>query len=143
MPDDQEVVDILRRSQKPVVLVANKVDNSSQQSQVFQFYELGIGEPVPISAYHGKGVEEVLEKVVGLLPPPPPVSTETELMKIAIVGRPNVGKSMLVNTLLREERIIVDETPGTTRDAIDTVLLYGGERIVLIDTAGIKRRGED
>lgn len=140
-PADEEVLDILRRSNKPAVLVANKIDNARQQSQLFQFYELGIGEPIPISAYHGKGVEEMLERVIDCLPPPPPVTPELGLMKIAIVGRPNVGKSMLVNTLIGEERSIVNEVAGTTRDAVDTVLSYGDERIVLIDTAGIRRRG--
>lgn len=138
---DQEVVDILRLSHKPAVLVANKVDNTRQQDQLFQFYELGIGEPIPISAYHGKGIEDMLERVVDCLPPPPPTTSELELMKIAIVGRPNVGKSMLLNTLLGQERSIVNETAGTTRDAIDTVIHYSDEEAVLIDTAGIRRRG--
>lgn len=141
MPADQEVADILRRSQKPVVLVANKIDDPRQESQAFQFYEMGMGEPIPISAYHGKGIEEMLEKVVDCLPSLPPVSLEPELMKIAIVGRPNVGKSMLVNALLGEERVIVNEIPGTTRDAIDTVFVHDGDKVVLIDTAGIRRRG--
>ncbi|MFC2017842.1 ribosome biogenesis GTPase Der [Chloroflexota bacterium] len=138
---DEEVVEVLRRSRKPLVLVVNKVDNARQEIQVFQFYELGIGEPIPISAYHGKGIEEILEKVVSYLPPPPPAIPELELMKIAIVGRPNVGKSMLVNALIGEERSIVNDMAGTTRDAVDSVFSYGGESIVLIDTAGINKRG--
>lgn len=138
---DEEVVELLRRSCKPLVLVANKIDNARHESHVFQFYELGIGEPVPISAYHGKGIEEMLEKVVSCLPPSSPALPELELMKIAIVGRPNVGKSMLVNALLGEERSIVNDMAGTTRDAIDTVFSYGDESIVLIDTAGINKRG--
>jgi len=141
MPVDEEIVDILRRSQKPVVLAVNKVDSSKQQSEVLQFYELGIGEPMPISAYHGRGIDELLEKATAGLPPLPPVPVEPELMKIAIVGRPNVGKSLLANTLLGEERLIVHEIPGTTRDSIDTVFRYDGESVVLIDTAGIRRRG--
>ena len=141
MPADEEIVDILRRSQKPVVLAVNKVDSSKQQSEVLQFYELGIGEPIPISAYHGRGIDELLEKATACLPPLPPVPVEPELMKIAIVGRPNVGKSLLANTLLGEERLIVHEIPGTTRDSIDTVFRYDGESVVLIDTAGIRRRG--
>lgn len=141
MPVDEEIVDILRRSQKPVVLAVNKVDSSKQQSEVLQFYELGIGEPIPISAYHGRGIDELLEKATAGLPPLPPVPVEPELMKIAIVGRPNVGKSLLANTLLGEERLIVHEIPGTTRDSIDTVFRYDGESVVLIDTAGIRRRG--
>lgn len=138
---DEEVVEVLRRSRKPLVLAANKIDNTRQESQLFQFYELGIGEPIPLSAYHGKGIEEVLERVIECLPPLSPSIPELEAMKIAIVGRPNVGKSMLVNALLGEERTIVSDVAGTTRDAIDTVFLYGSERIVLIDTAGINKRG--
>ena len=141
IPADQEVVDLLRRSQKPIVLVANKIDDLGQQDQALQFYELNIGDPLAVSAYHAKGTEELLDKVVEYLPPPPPISSEPESMKIAIVGRPNVGKSTLVNTLVGEERVIVDEIPGTTRDAIDIVLLHDGEKIALIDTAGIRRRG--
>ncbi len=138
---DQEIADILRRSLKPIILVANKVDSPKQQDEVFQFYKLGMGDPVPVSAYHGKGIDELLEKVTACLPPLPPTSEEPELMKIAVVGRPNVGKSLLVNTILGEERVIVHETPGTTRDAIDTVFRYDGENVILIDTAGIRRRG--
>jgi len=141
MPVDEEIVDILRRSQKPVVLVVNKVDSTKQQSEVPQFYELGIGEPIPVSAYHGRGIDELLEKVTAGLPPLPLVSAEPELMKIAIVGRPNVGKSLLANTLLGEERLVVHEIPGTTRDSIDIVFRYADESVILIDTAGIRRRG--
>jgi len=141
MPTDHEVADILRRSGKPVVLVANKVDSPSQQSELPQFYKLGMGEPMPISAYHSKGIDELIKKVTACLPSPPPVSPTPEVMKIAIVGRPNVGKSLLINTLLGEERLIVHEVPGTTRDAVDTVLRSDDESIVLIDTAGIRRRG--
>ena len=141
LPADQEIVEMLYRSEKPVILVVNKVDSPSHQSEVFQFYELGIGEPVSISAYHGKGMDELLERVAACLPSAPPDAVESELMKVAIVGRPNVGKSMLLNTLLGDERVVVDEVPGTTRDAIDTVFSYNGESVVFIDTAGIRRRG--
>jgi GTP-binding protein len=142
IPADQEIADMLRRSLKPIILVANKVDNpKKQQDEVFQFYELGVGDPIPISAYHGKGIDELLEEVTACLPPLPPASEEPEYLKIAVVGRPNVGKSLLVNTILGEERVIVHEIPGTTRDAIDTVFHYDGECVVLIDTAGIRRSG--
>jgi GTPase len=100
-----------------------------------------MGDPIPISAYHGHGIHELMQKVVERLPPPTPAVAEPESMKIAIVGRPNVGKSLLLNTLLGEERVVVDEVPGTTRDTIDTVLQYKGEMVTLIDTAGIRRRG--
>ncbi|MBM4462066.1 MAG: ribosome biogenesis GTPase Der [Chloroflexi bacterium] len=141
MPGDQEVADILRRSQKPLQLVANKVDNDRQESELFQFHKLGMGEPIPVSAYHGKGIDELLDKATACLPPATLAPAEPESMKIAIVGRPNVGKSLLVNTLLGEERLIVDSTPGTTRDSVDTVLRLDDGSIILIDTAGIRRRG--
>ena len=142
IPVDEEIADILRRSQKPILLVANKVEGPKQQNEVFQFYELDAGDPIPVSAYHGRGINELLDRLIAALPSLPATVKEPEIaMKIAIVGRPNVGKSLLVNTLLGEERVIVDEIPGTTRDAVDTVLRYDGEKVVLIDTAGIRRRG--
>ena len=141
VPADGETADIVRRAGKPMMLVVNKVESPKQEAQVAQFYELGMGDPIPISAYHGHGIHELMQKVFERLPPPTPASAEPESMKIAIVGRPNVGKSLLLNTLLGEERVVVDEVPGTTRDTIDTVLQYKGERVTLIDTAGIRRRG--
>jgi len=141
VPADGETADIVRRAGKPMMLVVNKVEGPKQEAQVAQFYELGMGDPIPISAYHGHGIHELMQKVVERLPPPTPAVAEPESMKIAIVGRPNVGKSLLLNTLLGEERVVVDEVPGTTRDTIDTVLQYKGERVTLIDTAGIRRRG--
>ncbi len=140
-PADEEIADILRRSKKPVVLVANKVDTSIQRNDVFQFYELSMGDPVPVSGYHGKGIDELMEKAVSCLPPTAPGPAETEALKVAIVGRPNVGKSLLINNLLGQERLIVHDTPGTTRDTVDTVLRCDDETVVLIDTAGLRRRG--
>ncbi len=141
LPADQETADIIRRSRKPMMLVVNKVDTPRQEAQVAQFYELAMGDPIPISAYHSKGVHELMQKVVESLPAPTPAAAEPEMLKIAIVGRPNVGKSLLLNTLLGEERVVVDEAAGTTRDTIDTTLEHKGERVTLIDTAGIRRRG--
>lgn len=141
VPADGETADIVRRAGKPMMLVVNKVESPKQEAQVAQFYELGMGDPIPISAYHGHGIHELMQKVFERLPPPTPAVAEPESMKIAIVGRPNVGKSLLLNTLLGEERVVVDEVPGTTRDTIDTVLQYKGGRVTLIDTAGIRRRG--
>ncbi len=141
LPADEETADIIRRAKKPMILVVNKVDTQKHEMEVAQFYELAMGDPIPISAYHGHGIHELMEEVVERLPPPTPEIAEPESMKIAIVGRPNVGKSLLLNTLLGEERVVVDEVPGTTRDTIDTVLQYKGQRVVLIDTAGIRRRG--
>ena len=138
---DQEVADVLRRVSKPILLVANKADNDKLESQAVEFYELGLEEPLPISAYHGRGTAELLDKISTLLPVPSSVQAEPEIMKVAIVGRPNVGKSMLLNALLGKERAIVDETPGTTRDAVDTTLDFRGQSVLLIDTAGIRRRG--
>ncbi len=141
LPADQETAEILRRTKKPMMLVVNKVDTPKQEAEVPQFHELAMGDPIPVSAYHGKGIDELMQKVVESLPAPTPSIAEPESMKIAIVGRPNVGKSLLLNTLLGEERVVVDEIPGTTRDTIDTLLEYKGERVTLIDTAGIRRRG--
>jgi len=142
MPSDQEIADWLRQVNKPLLLVANKADNPRLEMEAVEFYQLGFGEPLAISAYHGRGTAELLDKIVSLLPAPPPVEVGPEAMKVAIVGRPNVGKSMLLNVLLGEERTIVSETPGTTRDAIDTWLDFNGESVLLIDTAGIRRRGK-
>jgi len=140
-PSDLEIVDMLRRVTKPVVLVANKADNEQMKTQAAEFYQLGLGEPMVISAYHGRGMAKLLDGVVSLLPVMPSVEVEPEMMRVAIVGRPNVGKSTLLNALLGEERVIVDDTPGTTRDAIDTLVDFGGQNVLLIDTSGIKRRG--
>jgi len=141
LPPDREIADRLRQVSKPVLLAVNKADNPRYNAEALEFYQLGLGEPLAISAYHGRGIGELLDKVVNLLPPSVSAETETEMMKVAIVGRPNVGKSMLLNAILGEQRAIVDETPGTTRDAIDTIFDFGGQSVLLIDTAGIRRRG--
>ena len=140
-PSDLEVADRLRRSSKPILLVANKADNTKLEAGAVEFYELGLGEPLAISAYHGQGTAELLDKIIVLLPAPLPTEAEAEIIKVAIVGRPNVGKSMLLNALLGGERAIVDDVPGTTRDAIDTLFDFDGQSVLLIDTAGIRRRG--
>ena len=141
MATDQEVANMLRRANKPLLLVANKADNDRLETQAVEFYELGLGEPVAVSAYHGRGIPELVDRVTSLLPAPSPAGAEPEALKVAIVGRPNVGKSTLLNALLGDERTIVDAAPGTTRDAIDTLVDFEGESVLLIDTAGIKRRG--
>jgi len=141
MPADLEIADRLRKTNKPLVLVANKADNAKFEGGVVEFYELGLGEPVAVSAYHGRGIPELVDRVTSLLPAPSPAGAEPEALKVAIVGRPNVGKSTLLNALLGDERTIVDAAPGTTRDAIDTLVDFEGESVLLIDTAGIKRRG--
>jgi GTP-binding protein len=139
---DEEVIDALRNSNKPVVLAVNKVDSTNQSFHIGDFLRLGIGTPIAISAYHNLGITDLMEAVIPLLPTPtvsPEKSTET---KLAIVGRPNVGKSTLLNTLLGTERVIVHNAPGTTRDAIDVAINWDNKKIVLIDTAGIKRQGK-
>jgi GTP-binding protein len=145
---DHEVADILRRHQKsvdglmrpPIFLAVNKGDNEERRNEAYGFYELGMGEPYAISALHGLGTGDLLDAVIAALPPQPEAEEDASV-KIALVGRPNVGKSSLLNRLLGEERVIVSPIPGTTRDAIDTHLDYEGMQITLIDTAGIRRRG--
>ncbi len=140
---DREVADLLRQSRKPVLLVVNKVDNERREQEALEFYELGFDELHTISAIHGSGVGDLLDRVVELLPAEVAEEQEDETAAhIAIVGRPNVGKSSLLNRLIGEERAIVSPVAGTTRDAVDTALTWEGERIVLIDTAGIRRRGK-
>jgi len=138
---DLEIAEMLRSSSKPLIIVANKADNPRLESEAVEFYQLGLGEPLAISAYHRRYTAELLDRVVSLLPTPKVVERGAEIMKLAIVGRPNVGKSTLLNAILGEERAIVDETPGTTHDAVNTALDFEGQNVILIDTAGIRRRG--
>ncbi|HID87431.1 MAG TPA: ribosome biogenesis GTPase Der, partial [Anaerolineae bacterium] len=140
MPGDEEIAQLLRRSEKPVFLAVNKVDTERRRLEAVEFYGLGLGDPRPISALHGAGIGDLLDEIVAAFPAEA-AEEEVEAVRIAIVGRPNVGKSSLLNRLLGQERAIVHEEPGTTRDAIDTVMEWEGEPLVLIDTAGIRRRG--
>jgi len=142
VPSDLEIADMLRQVSKPILLVANKADNARLEAEAVEFYELGLGEPLAVSAYHGRGTAELLDRVISLLPAPSLVEAESEVMKVAIVGRPNVGKSMLLNALVGGKRAIVDDIPGTTRDAVDTLFDLDGQSVLLIDTAGIRRRGQ-
>ncbi len=137
---DIEIAQLLRRSNKPVLLAANKADNEERRRAAVDFYELGLGDPHPISALHGSGTGDLLDAVLRALPPQPR-EEPLEGIKIAIVGRPNVGKSSLLNAVLGQERMIVDEQPGTTRDAVDSFTEWDGQSVTLIDTAGIRRRG--
>jgi GTP-binding protein len=139
---DQEVADELRPSRKPVILAANKADNQRRQlDATAEFSPLGFGEPVTISALHGEGTGDLLDAIVEWFPKTPPVDEDTPAVSIAIVGRPNVGKSSLVNRLVGVQRTIVRDEPGTTRDAIDTPIVRDGQTVLLIDTAGVRRRG--
>lgn len=143
MPDDFEVADLLRRSKKPVILVANKIDDfSKDQHLLIDFFELSLGEPVPISAANGLNIGDLLDGILDNLKElPPPVEHEGTIA-IAFIGRPNVGKSSLVNYLAGKERSVVSDIPGTTRDAIDTTIFHEGQPFLLIDTAGLRRKSK-
>ncbi len=140
MPGDEEIAAILRRSRKPVLLLANKIDDPDQDSLALEFHRLGLGDPVPVSAMHGHGSGDLLDTIVTMLPGAGPEEIGEAAIRVAILGRPNVGKSSLLNAFLGEERVIVAEQPGTTRDAIDTVLHRGDRDFVLVDTAGLRRK---
>jgi GTP-binding protein len=137
---DRDVADRLRRIAKPVLLVANKTESEYRRESAVEFYELGFGEPIAVSALHGMGVGDLMDLLTDMLPEATGAQPSTAL-SLAVVGRPNVGKSMLTNAILGQERVIVSETPGTTRDSIDTPFEYAGHKLTLIDTAGIRRRG--
>ncbi len=141
VPGDFDIAEILRRSAKPVYLAVNKADNEKRREEAVEFFQLGLDEPFPISALHGVETGDLLQKIVDGFPPPE-LETETEIPQIAIVGRPNVGKSSLLNAILGQERAIVSEIPGTTRDALDTALTWRNQPLSLIDTAGLRRRGK-
>jgi GTP-binding protein len=138
---DEEIADVLRAAKKPSILVVNKVDSAKQANQVADFYRLGMGEPVAISAHHNLGIDDLMNAMLACLPAQPVSIVEPAEAKVAIVGRPNVGKSTLLNALLGQERAIVNECPGTTRDSLDAMIRWGDKEILLVDTAGIRRRG--
>ena len=139
-PGDQEIADILRRAHKPVIVVANKIDNPAGEAEALEFHSLGLGDPVAISAVHGHGTGDLLDSILSALPGEGRPEIGDDAIRVAILGRPNVGKSSLLNAVLGHERVIVSEVPGTTRDAIDTVLHRGETTFLLVDTAGLRRK---
>ena len=139
-PGDEEIAAILRRSRKPVLLLVNKIDDPSRDADIYEFHRLGLGDPIPVSALHGHGSGDLLDLIVTRLPGEGRPEVGEDAIRVAILGRTNVGKSSLLNAVLGQERVIVSETPGTTRDAIDTVLQRGDRTFVLVDTAGLRRK---
>jgi GTP-binding protein len=141
-PIDHDIAQLLRKSRRPVLVVANKTDGRGREALAAEFYELGLGDPWAISALHGTGSGDLLDGVVERLPPPQPEIVDDKLAaRVAILGRPNVGKSSLVNAITGDERSLVTAVPGTTRDPVDTTVDFEGKRVLLVDTAGIRRRG--
>ncbi len=139
---DEEVAKILYRSKKPVVVAVNKIDNPDMRDTLYDFYALGFGEPIPISGSHGLGLGDLLDLVIANFPSKQEEEYDEDTIKFSLIGRPNVGKSSLVNALLGEDRVIVSDIAGTTRDAIDTPYKYDGKEYVIIDTAGMRKKGK-
>ncbi|MGG0822914.1 ribosome biogenesis GTPase Der [Paenibacillus turicensis] len=139
---DEEVANILYRSGKPIIVAVNKVDNLERADHIYEFYNLGFGEPIGVSGSHGTGIGDLLDAITDSLPELEDNEYDDDVIRVALIGRPNVGKSSLVNAILGEERVIVSSIAGTTRDAIDTPFEKDGQRYVLIDTAGMRKRGK-
>ncbi|MCA0384263.1 MAG: ribosome biogenesis GTPase Der [Firmicutes bacterium] len=139
---DEEIAQMLRVSKKPVILVLNKIDQYKKPDHFYDYYTLGLGEPVMISSVNAMGLGDLLDEVVKLFPDSTLLEEDDEAIKIAMIGKPNVGKSSMINKLIGEKRVIVSEIAGTTRDAIDTPFTYGDQKYVLIDTAGIRRKSK-
>jgi GTP-binding protein len=139
---DEEVAKILYRSKKPVVLAVNKLDNPEMRMSVYDFYSLGFGEPYPISGTHGLGMGDMLDAIAEHFKNLPDTSYDEDVVQFCLIGRPNVGKSSLVNAILGEERVIVSDIAGTTRDAVDTVFTYNQQEFVIVDTAGMRKKGK-
>lgn len=139
---DEAVANMLYKSKKPVVLAVNKIDNLEMESNIYEFYTLGLGDPYPISGTHGRGLGDLLDEVVHHFPMADDTEEEDDTIRFSLIGRPNVGKSSLVNALLNEERVIVSDIAGTTRDAIDTAFTQDGVKYVITDTAGMRKRGK-
>ncbi len=140
--EDQEIARILKRTKTPVILVVNKMDNPQAEDAVWEFYALGLGDPMPVSSVHGHGTGDLLDEVVARLPEPESEEESDDEINVAIIGRPNAGKSSLTNRLTGVERSIVSDVAGTTRDAIDTVVEHEGKKYRIVDTAGIRRKSQ-
>lgn len=141
-PLDTEIASRLQRTGRPLLLVVNKVDNAEREAEVWDFYKLGLGEPTPISALGGRAIGDFLDRVVALLPERTEWHKEEESIRLAVIGRPNVGKSLFINAILGQDKLIVTEIAGTTRDAIDTNVIYNQQNLTLIDTAGLRKRAK-
>ncbi|UFJ42801.1 ribosome biogenesis GTPase Der [Brevibacillus humidisoli] len=139
---DLEVARLLKRTKKPIVLAVNKVDNPEMRAEIYDFYQLGVGDPFPVSGSHGLGFGDLLDDVVSHFPQQADEDNAEDIIRVSLIGRPNVGKSSLTNAILGEERVIVSDVAGTTRDAIDTPFELDGQRYVLVDTAGMRKRGK-
>ncbi len=139
-PGDAEIAQILRESHKPTLVLANKIDDPAQDAIAYDLHRLGLGDPIPVSGLHGYGTGDLLDEIVERLPGEGPVETGEDAIRVAILGRPNVGKSSLLNALVKQDRVLVSDVPGTTRDSIDTVLARGDTTFVLVDTAGMRRK---
>src|SRR5690554_3246783 len=139
---DEQVAKILYKTKKPVVLAVNKIDNPEMRELIYDFYSLGFGEPFPISGSHGLGLGDLLDECAKYFPKQDEGEYDEDTIKFSLIGRPNVGKSSLVNAILGEERVIVSNIAGTTRDAIDSPYTYEGQEYVVIDTAGMRKRGK-
>ena len=140
-PADREIAQSLRQREKPVLLAVNKVDNARREQEAVEFYQMGLGDPVFISAYHNLGIDELFRELEAVLPFAAEDEEDQDMPRLAIIGRPNVGKSQLLNAILGHQRSIVSEVPGTTRDSIDIPMEFDGRPITLMDTAGVRRRG--
>lgn len=136
---DREVAERVRKRGRPTLVIANKSDTAAREEELAEFYSLGVGDPIPVSALHGRGSGDLLDEVVGRLPDREAPAEDTGTIRIAVVGRPNVGKSSLVNRLVGQNRMVVDAVAGTTRDAVDTTIEKGGKTYTLVDTAGVRR----
>ncbi len=141
-PLDEKLAEVLRKADRTVLLVANKMDNLPDDTAHLDFWSLGMGEPIPLSAMSGKGSGDLLDRVVAALPEAPEDEPDAGVIRVAVVGKPNVGKSSFVNRLLGEERVVVSDLAGTTRDPVDTPLRYHGRQLVFVDTAGLRRQSK-